>query len=203
LFEKVKIKSVLNLLFVDISFVGAVLLLIRIFKKHVEFAFFSTFIIALFFFVLKRKKIQLRNILFAFGIALGWSIIGKNYYAYNYNFKSFFGLSLLPLFAWTLGLYALYLLYSYHKEIIRFKNWYLKFVFYVFLYWFFLILMETIAFHVIGIRDVATSQYEGLPICDCIHAPLFMKFVYFSLGIVYFIFVKIFEIYFPLKVKSK
>lgn len=203
MFEKIKINKVRNLILFDSIFVIVVILFIWVLKKHVEIAFFSTFIMALLFFVLKRKKVQLRNISIAFGIALIWNIIGRSYYAYNYNFKSFLGISFLPLFAWTLGLFALYLFYSFHVGFFNLKVGLQKFIFYVFLYWFFLIVMETIAFHVIGIRDVATSQYKGLPVCNCIHAPLFMKFVYFSLGIVYFIFVKIFEIYFPLKVKGK
>ncbi len=92
----------------------------------------------------------------------------------------------MPLFAWTLGLFALYVIYSYNRKALKLKGFFKSFFLFVMVYWVLLLVMETIAFHWIGIKNIATGRYDGLPVCNCIHAPIFMKVAYFSLGIIYF-----------------
>ena len=41
-------------------------------------------------------------------------------------------------------------------------------------------------YYLFNIHNIATSQFPGLPICNCIHAPTWMKIVYFSMGPVYY-----------------
>ncbi len=166
---------------------------IFVLRRHIELIFLAIFLFGMVFFWVKGEKEELKNLLIAFFVALTWSILGRHYYGYNYDFITVYGVSFMPLFSWTLGLYLLFVIHLYHVKWFKIKKGYQKFLVFVFIYWVLLIVMETIAFHLIGIKDIANIKYKGLPICNCIHAPTFMKFVYFGLGIVYFILVNLFK----------
>ena len=55
------------------------------------------------------------------------------------------------------------------------------------MFWFGLLGIETISYHILEIRNLATANYKGLPICNCVHAPLWMQISYFIIGPLYFL----------------
>ena len=140
----------------------------------------SIFIYVLFlvYLIFKSKKNELYQLLLSFGIAFVWVSIARNYYHYNHHMLEIFGITLFPLFAWALGLFIVYLIYSYFKK--------KSFILFVGIYWSLLIFVETFAYHVLNIHDLATAGYKGLPLCNCIHAPVWMQISYFLLGLIYF-----------------
>jgi hypothetical protein len=87
---------------------------------------------------------------------------------------------------WGLGLFFSYLVYLIiiHGFKIRFLA--PRFLIYIFVYWLLLLIAETFGYFVLNVHNVATSQYPGLPICHCLHAPLWMQISYFALGPIYF-----------------
>lgn len=119
-------------------------------------------------------------------IALIWMIIVKNQYGYSREMMAIFGLNSFPLFAWASGLFATYLIYSHWEHILRKQGWLKKMLLFVAFYWPILISVETIAYHVFNIKNLATTAYVGLPICDCIHAPRWVQISYLALGPLYF-----------------
>ena len=138
--------------------------------------------------LLTRRKQDIVYLLISSLIALGWTILARNNYEYNQDMIRILGINAFPVFAWSSGLAALYLLYSSIEQIfMESSRWIKRFFVFSVLYLFFIIILETIAYHVFGIKNVAAEMYSGLPICDCIHAPVWMQFSYFLIGPVYFV----------------
>jgi hypothetical protein len=150
-----------------------------------------TFLFLVPFIILTNRKSLIKPLALSFLIALCWMIFAKEQYAYNQNFLSFLGINLFAFFAWSLGLFSSYVLYSHYEHKFHYKNFYKRLIIYSFIYWPSLIILETIAYHFIGIQNIQTAIYSGLPVCDCIHAPSWMKIFYFLLGPIYFIIIKI------------
>jgi hypothetical protein len=137
--------------------------------------------------ILTKRKKDIAYLFISSVIAIIWTIFAKNNYGYDRDMIYIFGLSAFPLFAWSTGLAAIYLLYHDIDQIFMKNNGCLKrFLLFTVLYFFFIIVLETIAYHVFGIRNVATEIYPGLPICNCIHAPRWMQISYFLIGPIYF-----------------
>lgn len=116
-------------------------------------------------------------------IAFLWVWCARNNYGYNYTYYSVAGLNLLPIAAWSMGLLFVSEIlnhFAVEKKVIRL-------VAFTLLYWCALLAIESYAFHVIGIRNISTGNSIGLPLCNCIHAPWWMRIVYFSMGPVYYI----------------
>ncbi|MFH1590569.1 MAG: hypothetical protein ABIC95_01440 [archaeon] len=132
-----------------------------------------------------RKK-AFSHLLLATGLSLIWIVIGNSQYGYNQSMSHVFGFNLFPFFAWAIGLFASYILYAHWEHVLKTKAWYKRLLFYLAIYWPLLILLEWLAFHILMIRNVATGIYPGLPLCDCMHAPGWMKAVYLALGPIYF-----------------
>lgn len=134
---------------------------------------------------LTRRKEAFSHLFVSSLVALIWVIISRDQYGYNYKTLTIFGLNTFPLFAWASGLFIIYLIYS-HLEL-KFKNINLlkKIILFVAFYWPMLIFFETIAYHVFNIHNLPTSMYVGLPICNCMHAPVWMQISYFALGPLY------------------
>jgi hypothetical protein len=120
----------------------------------------------------------LTHLILATLMAVIWVQFAKEYYGYKYDYLKIFGMNTLPLMAWTLTLLGWGEMCNY----LRFKSKLHKFLFFVPSFWFLLILFETVAYHVLEIRNTMTGNYVGLPFCNCLHAPTWMKFVYFSMG---------------------
>ena len=138
--------------------------------------------------ILTKRKKDIVYLLMSSLLAIVWTVLARNNYGYNREMIHIFGLSAFPLFAWATGLAALYLVYHDIEQIFMKNNgWLKRFVLFTILYFLFIIVLETIAYHVFDIRNVATEIYPGLPICDCIHAPKWMQLSYFLIGPIYFI----------------
>lgn len=159
----------------DILFLVIALLLLMFFQS-------SILLIAIYlsiypYLLLTGRKNSIKYLLISSGVALIWVLIAKNQYGYNREMLTLFKLNLFPLFAWASGLFGTFLIFSSFSKKIRY---------FAIFYWFVLILAETVAYHFFNIKNLATAQYEGLPICDCMHAPLWMQMSYFSMGLIYF-----------------
>lgn len=122
----------------------------------------------------------------SFIISCFWILATRKNYEYNYEFYKIGDISLFPLLSWSLGLFAFFVLFLYIKNFIKLKNIWREFIFFILLYWFILISLETAGYHIFGITNLATSEYPGLPLCNCIHAPSWMQYAYFIMGPFYF-----------------
>lgn len=115
-----------------------------------------------------------------------WVIIGRNQYSYNYTFFEFKGFDWLSFLVWGLGLFVIYNFYLYVINKINTQGIVRQFLVFLVIYWPALIITEIIGYHIFGLHNLATAAYPALPICQCMHAPFWMKIVYFSLGPIYF-----------------
>lgn len=136
--------------------------------------------------LLTLRKHALYNLIISFGVSLIWMLIAKDEYFYNIKMMVLWEINLFPLFAWSAGLFASYLLYSHAKKIIRDPSIIKKFVLYLAFYWPLLILVEAISYHLFNIQNLASAMYSGLPICECIHAKVWMQIAYLLMGPAYF-----------------
>lgn len=119
-------------------------------------------------------------------LSLLWMIIARDHYTYNHKFTSFMGISLFPLLGWTIGLFIVYAMfrYLYHSEK---KGYLVQLLLFSIFYWSLLIAAETIGYHFLNIKNLAAASYAGLPICDCLHAAIWMKIAYFLMGPIFFV----------------
>ena len=115
-------------------------------------------------------------------VAATWTYLARHMYHYNIDFPVIFGLNLFPLTCWTVSLTAGCLSANYLLRTFRIKHRALQLISVIGYYALWLIFVETVGYHVFGVRDVMTGDYPGLPICDCLHAPVWMQFAYFTLG---------------------
>lgn len=152
-----------------------------------DYALIAILCFAIAYLYLSGRPNLLAHLLLAGIVALLWSYISKPLYAYNQPFITLFGLIVYPILAWTLGLFALYLLYTHLQHRLSTEGFLPRLGLFVSLYWPLLIITEAVGYHLFTIHNLATSVYAGLPICDCMHAPPPMQAMYFALGIIYFI----------------
>lgn len=142
-------------------------------------------VIALYLFATK-KTAALKHLAVATLIALVWMLAAQSQYGYNVAMLDLFGINLFPLFAWALGLFTCYLIYSRLRRLLPTGAWWLQLIAFTFLYVPLLLLAETIAYHQFGLMNLATASYAGLPLCDCLHAPAWMQAAYLLMGSAYF-----------------
>ncbi|MFA6992197.1 MAG: hypothetical protein WC269_02860 [Candidatus Gracilibacteria bacterium] len=138
------------------------------------------------------KKLKLLGLAFLF--ALAWLLVGGDQYGYNHNFGEILGLNLFPLICWGFGLFAMFLIYEFAEKYIKPKRLAVKLALFAGIYWPLLVVAETVGYYTFNIQNVATAMYEGLPICDCMHAPWWMQIAYFLIGPFYFVFARFFVI---------
>lgn len=154
---------------------------------RIDILFMCTYGILFVSLLLTQHMNLFRNLCIASGISVVWILFANEQYGYNRSMMTIFGLNAFPLFAWALGLFLAYVFYASVRENIRIKHSFHAFFLFVVIYWPLLIFVETIAYHLFNIRNLTTSMYAGLPICDCIHAPPWMQAAYFLLGPLYFL----------------
>ena len=167
----------------DITLIIAVFSLFGIFRPDYVIIF-AYFLLFPYLFITQRKKL-IYHLLVASVMAFLWVYFARDIYGYNTDFITIMGIDLYPLFAWAVGLFATYAIYRQHRYFS--EKWGFGkhlFLFSIF-FWAFLLFVETVAYHVFNVR-ITTAIYEGLPICDCLHAPTWMKAVYFSMGPLFF-----------------
>lgn len=148
-------------------------------KDILIFAFYAI----IYFYILRFKRKSIEYLGLSTLIALIWVSIAKDYYIYTPDMVTLFGLDVYPLLTWSLGLLALREIYDYIKP----KNTTKAIIIITLSYIAALIILETLSYHVIGFRNSSSETYPGLPICDCIHVPLFMQIYYLAIGPIYYI----------------
>jgi len=131
-----------------------------------------------------RRLSLLRHLYVAGGISFIWVLIARGKYTYNQDFIEILGINLFVYLGWTLGLLALYVIYSHVEGIFKFKG-YKRAILYSSLYWILLISAEKIAYSYFNIKNLAAASYSTLPICSCLHAEIWMQIVYLAMGPVY------------------
>jgi hypothetical protein len=139
------------------------------------------------FLLLTNRKKALYHLLVASVIAVFWMLYANGMYSYNMEMLTVYDFTLFPAFAWAVGLFVVYMAYSKSEDYIKIQSMLKKVILFVAIYWVFLLVAETIAYHIIGFQNLATATYSGLPVCDCLHAPRWMKAVYMAMGPVYFL----------------
>jgi hypothetical protein len=145
-------------------------------KDILIFAFYTV----IYFYIVFLKRESLEYLGLSTLIAIIWVTIARHYYVYSPDMVTLFGLSVYPMLAWALGLLGLRELYDHVKP----KNTLKAIIVITITYMVSLIILETLSYHVIGFRN--PGPYPGLPLCDCIHAPVFMQIYYLSIGPIYY-----------------
>ncbi len=175
------------ILVLDILYMGALVTMLWAYKTKADFVLICFFILAIIVLRITERLPLIKNLLMAFVISFVWNIIAKKQYGYGFHFIKVGGINIMPFFAWGLGLFGLYVIYTHFQEWFKLKKWYQRFILFIMIYWTLLIMIEYIAYHLMKLRDIATKGYKGLPFIDCIHAPQWMQISYFSLGLIYFV----------------
>lgn len=136
---------------------------------------------------LTGRRLAIRHLLVASLVAGCWFFIAKGQYGYNREMLLIGGYTVYPLFAWAVGLFGVYLMYSYWVRIFPNRTLPGKLIFFVVLYWSLLFGSEILAYHFFHFRNIATANYAGLPLVDCIHVPGWMQAAYLLNGPLYFL----------------
>jgi len=127
-------------------------------------------------------------------ISIIWQLVAGREYRYAFPFPVILGMNSYTLVIWALGLVALMIIYDYIEYKFKLNTEVKKILIFLAFYWIALIVVETLAYHVFNFKDLATSGYSGLPICDCIHAKWWMKVVYLSMGPLMYVMTRLFKI---------
>ena len=133
-----------------------------------------------------NRKNLLKHFLLATLIAGIWIFVAREEYNYHYNFMNLNGLNLYPFFSWGAGLMISYLIFEHYRDKLNNKNLKNQIIVFLLVYWLLLLFCETVAYHAFNIRNLSGAFDSALPICNCMHAPNWMKLVYFSLGPLFF-----------------
>ena len=151
-----------------------------------DYVVIAVFFLIIPYLVLTQRKVLFYHFIVALALGLIWMLIAKNEYRYNQDFLTVAGINLYPLFAWAVGLFLVYVIYSHYEHILNEQDFVQKLLLFTIFYVVLLITVETIAYHLFNIQNLAAAAYSGLPICDCIHAPHWMQAAYFAMGPIFF-----------------
>ena len=174
-----------------IDLITIFLFFILLFLIGMDYTMFILLVAVCPFLIITKRKGLIFSLIIALMIAVIWGWIAEKYYVYaESSFKTEL-LNFYPILFWTLGLFMAILLFRDVKLIFDIKTFKVKLIIFSVLFWFGLIAIETISYHILEIRNLATAEYKGLPICDCIHAPLWIQISYFIIGPLYFIILNI------------
>ena len=170
--------------FIDKLLVLFVFALFGVFRP--DFVVMSAWIFLIPYLFLTKRKDMLKHFLLVTIIAGIWTFIARAEYNYNYEFMNLNGINLYPFFGWSAGLLGVYLIFAHYRDKLKNKSFTKQIYVFLPIYWFLLLLGETVAYHVFDVRNLVTAFDSALPICNCMHAPNWMKFAYFSLGPLFF-----------------
>lgn len=174
-----------QLLIIDIIISIIVIILLGIINA--DYIVIAVYFLTIPYLIITRRKNSLYHLLIATLVAFVWMIIARNFYGYNQNFISILGINTFPFFAWSIGLFSVYLIYSHYEHILKQKGYARQILLFLIFFIPLLLFIETMGYHVFNIHNLATQQYPGIPICNCIHAPSWMQISYFLLGPIFFI----------------
>lgn len=173
-----------QLLIADKVIYVLVVLFLGIFSP--DYVVIAAYLLIIPYILLTQRKSLYYHFVIASIVASVWMFIAKDEYGYNRNFITVAGINFYPLFAWAIGLFGAYVIYSHYEHLLKEQGFLHQFLLFVAFYWPLLISVETIAYHIFNIRNLATTAYLGLPICNCIHAPRWMQAAYFAMGPIFF-----------------
>lgn len=166
----------------SLGFVLLAVLLFALFKLHPSDALPA----AAYGAILITAIVWLRHLLRPFAVAtlvaFLWMLIGADQYRYSWQ-TTIGGITLFPFFAWSLGLTGIY---AVHFYLFRRRSFWASAALFCLLFWIGLLGFETIAYHALGLRNQGGIGHPGLPLCDCIHAPVWMQTIYLLLGPVFY-----------------
>lgn len=175
-------KKRLLLLIIDLAIVSGIILGISIFSGHADMVLLVSMIIIVCYSLIARRYLSIIHLVLSTTIAIAWVYIARENYGYNHTYITIAGMNILPLLAWSLGLIGVSEIFNHFRT----RRKLINFLLFIPVFWILLILIETYAFHVIEIRDTSSGNSFGLPFCNCIHAPWWMRTVYFTMGPVYY-----------------
>ncbi|MCH8860759.1 MAG: hypothetical protein IH843_06500 [Thaumarchaeota archaeon] len=151
-----------------------------------DYVVIAAYFLVIPYLILTQRKLLFYHFMVGSVVALVWMLITKNEYLYDQDFLTTLGINLYPLFAWAVGLFAIYVIYSHYEHILKEQSFLKQILLIIAFYIPVLIAVETISDHLFNIRNIAAAAFPGLPICDCIHAPRWMQAAYFTLGPIFF-----------------
>jgi hypothetical protein len=173
-----------QLIIADKAICVLVILLLGVFRP--DALIIGVYLLLYPYLLLTARKTAVYHLFVSSIVALIWMLIANKQYGYNTEMLTIFGLNSFPLFAWASGLFGIYILYSHWEHKFKFTSPIKKMMLFAAFYWPILIAVETIGYHIFNIKNVSAAIYAGLPICDCIHAPLWMQISYLTLGLLFF-----------------
>ncbi len=163
----------------------------------------GVYVFIYFYMFLTGRRKALPYILLSTIYAIIWVYNANGSYGYNQEMLVIFKMNALPLFAWASGLFGAYFIYAHFERKLKKPNFFKELLLFAVIYWVFLLGIETVAYHVFNIQNIATANtYPGLPFCDCIHTPKWMQTMYLLNGPIYFTVCKLLRFENPLD-KSK
>lgn len=151
-----------------------------------EYVLIASYFLLIPYLIITKRKILLYHLMVASVVAIIWMFIARREYGYNQDFHEIAGISLFPLFAWALGLFVVYVIYSHYKHVLKKQGFVWKLLLFSAFYLPLLITIETVAYHVGNIQNEVAAACPGLVICDCIHAPPWMQAAYLLNGAIFF-----------------
>tara|TARA_B100001964_G_C14135661_1_gene555022 strand:- start:357 stop:953 length:597 start_codon:yes stop_codon:yes gene_type:complete len=160
------------------------ILLLGVFKPDIVLIVF--YFILIIYLLITKRRLLLFHLSISSLLSLIWILISKNEYSYNQDFLIIMGFNIFPFFAFSLGLFSVYLIYSHYQYLIKGNSYLKKLLLFIIIYFPLLIIVETISYHLFNIRNLASSMYSGLPFCDCLHAKKWMQIFYFLMGPLFF-----------------
>jgi len=182
MFTKAFQKSRTILVIGDFVILSGIIAGLSLFAGHADLVLLASWIIIVSYTLIIKRYMSAIHLVISTFIAIAWVYFAQANYGYNHQYITVAGMNILPLLAWALGLIGVSEIFNHFIT----KRKLLNFILFIPVFWIMLILIETYAFHVIEIRDTMSGNSIGLPFCNCIHAPWWMRIVYFTLGPVYF-----------------
>lgn len=199
-FKKFRFNKLGSLLITD-----NIMLFLAIFslgKFSPDYAIMATFFLLIPYLIITNRKKLFYHFLVAIVVSFIWIFIANGKYGYSNDNIVLFGLNIFPIFGWSVALFGSYAIYSHFESKIKRKTFLKKIIIFSSLYWVGLIFVESVAYHFFNIQNITTGNYKGLPICNCLHAPVWMQITYFLMGPLYFIICSLLKLKNPHETKT-
>lgn len=181
--KKFSLKELPKLLVMDVIFL---LLFSLLWAYNAGFGVVAISILLILYLLVTGRKSLFYHFFVAFSISFVWVLIANERYGYADNNVIILGLNIFPMFAFTAGLVGTYVIYSHFENILKKRPFIQKLLLFAILYWVLLVFAESIGYHVLGISNITNANYQGLPFCNCLHAPYWMQAAYFLIGPLFF-----------------
>ncbi len=174
--------------FFDFAFIVGIISLMKI---SLDATTLAIVILPVPYLILTKRKRLLAYLAVAFIMGMVWGTSASAFYSYDSRAFIIGHFNFYPVLFWTIGLFGAQLVFNMFQS--KLNNFWPRFLCFSMLFWSGLIIVELMAYHVFQVHNLATSRYGGLPGLNCIHAPTWMKAVYFSMGPLYFLIVEFLE----------